>query len=358
MGEMADLIRNAGLEGSTEPGSGIPQAQYVEDLPGDYEDISGYDPMDYGDEDEDEDDGPDEVAEDTTNFATSFRNGPAIPETRQPAKAQPREEAPKGREKGNVHAKLRVVERENRIMQERLNRLIEAITPKPVEEEELEQEIVPFEQDPLTHMVSKLDQVSKKVDKQNQDQKLTREKQEFLRNLEGADQRAAEIAEKIGEDNWVEAMEYLANVRIEDYLERNPDKTRDEANHIIGAAVLKEKVFLESQGRNSAELYLKDAIRFGFRPSSLRQKEVAPVVKAPDKPAARSPRDEIRSANNKGAGTRTTASMNGAPAKQKLSAKGVVGMKESDFRDLVDEVEKERGRGGALKLSDFILPNS
>lgn len=358
MGEMADLLRNSGIDPAKEPG-GEPQAQYIEDLPGDYEDISGYDPMDYGDDDdEDEDDGPDDVAEDVTNYATSFRNGPAIPETKQPSKQPAPERATQKHEKGNVHAKLRVVERENRIMQERLNRLIEAMTPKPVEEEEIEQEIVPFEQDPLVHMVSKLDQVSKKVDKQSQEQKLIREKQEFIRNLEGADQKAAEIAEKIGEENWVEAMEYLANVRIEDFLDRNPDKTRDEANRIIGSAVLKEKVWLESQGRNSAELYLKDAIRFGFRPKGFGKVAEPPAPKPQDKPQPRTARDEIRNANSKGAGTRTTASMNGAPAKQKLSAKGVVGMKESEFRDLVDEVEKERGRGGSLKLSDFILPNS
>lgn len=348
MGEMADLIKNAGLDPSSEPNV------VFEELPGDNEDISGYDPLDYGDDiDDDDDDGPEDVAEDTTNFATSFKNGPAIPENRT-RQAQPQQkQAPV--EKGNVHAKLRIVERQNRVMEDRLNKLIEAITnPVVQEEEEQEPEIVPFEQDPLTHMVSKLDSVAKKVDKQALTQKQLQERERMGKALERADNLTYEMAQKIGENNWQDAMAYLAEVRIEDFLDRNPERTRDEASNIIGAAILKEKINLVNAGRNPAELYLKDAIRFGFRPAEVREQVAQPKAQA----AARNPKDEIRSQNSKGAGTRTTASLNGAPAKQKLSAKAVVGMKESDFRDLVDEVSKERGKNATLKLSDFILPNS
>lgn len=351
MGEMADLIRNQGLEASDEPNV------VYEDLPGDNEDVSGYDPLDYGDDVDDlEDDGPDDVAEDVTNFASNFRNGPAVAEQK-PQRQEPAPQRQPKEEKGNIHAKLRIVERENKIMQERFAQLLDAITnPKVPEVEEEEQEIVPFEQDPLTHMVSKLDRVAKQVDKQSNAQKQQQQKEQIGKALAKADDYTNQMVEKIGEENWQEAMEYLANVRIEDYLDRNPGKTRDEASNIIGAAVLREKISLAASGRDPAELYLKDAVRFGFRPSSLNQKEVAPV--APPKTAPRNAKDDIRNANARNANTRTTASMNGAPAKQKLSAKTVVGMKETDFRDLVDEVTKERGRNGSIKLSDFILPNS
>jgi hypothetical protein len=362
MGEIADLMKNAGVAGRVDHPSydegddGDVNVRYEEDIPGGYEDISGYDPLDYGDDDDDEDDGPDDIAEDTTNFATDFRQGPAIPEVKPQRQAQATTSQPEKGKKGNVHAELRIVQRENRIMQERFAKLLDAITnPQPLAEEEQEPEIVPFEQDPLTHMVSKLDAVSRKVDKQTLTQKQQQERERISGLLHEADNLTTDVANKIGVENWQDAMEYLADVRIEDYLERNPDRTRDEASQIIGAAVLREKVALTAAKKNPAELYLKDALRFGWRPAGQTTQAAQPVQqKAP----VRTAKQEIRDANGKGQGTRTTASLNGAPAKQKLSAKAVVGMKENDFRDLVDDVMKERGRNGSLKLSDFISPNS
>lgn len=364
MGEIADLMKNAGVTGRGEHPSydegddGDVNVRYEEDIPGGYDDVSGYDPMDFGDDDDEEDDGPEETAEDVTNFASSFRDGPAIPEQRQQkTSTQQAPVAEKPGKKGNVHAELRIVQRENRIMQERFAKLLDAITnPQPMQEEEQEPEIVPLEQDPLSHLASKLEQVNRKVDKQNLTAKQQQERERMGKLLSEADDLTAQVAEKIGVDNWQDAMEYLAEVRIEDYLERNPDRTREEANQIIGAAVLKEKVALTAAKRNPAELYLKDALRFGWRPQGQVNQAAAPVPQ--QAPQTRSAKQEIRDANGKGQGTRTTASLNGAPAKQKLSAKAVVGMKENDFRDLVDDIVKDRGRTGAVKLSDFINPNS
>ena len=359
MGQIADLMRDAGIHASTAPGAndGGPDVRYEEDIPGDYEDVSGYDPMDFGDED-DVDDGPDDIAEDTTDFAAEYRSGPAVAPPRAPKQTrQQAPQAPPKEEKGNVYAKLRIAERDKRIMEERFTKLLDAISSPSQEQEEQEPEIVPFEQDPLTHLVSKVDAVNRKMDKQNLSQKQIQERQEVAGLLERADYHTNEIVEKIGEDNWLEAMDYLAEVRIEDFLERNPDRTRDEANQIIGAAVLKEKVALTKAGRNAPELYLKDAIRFGYRPAALSQQQ-APAAPVGTKQPARTAKQEIRDQNSKGQGTRTLGSLNGAPAKEKLSAKAVVGMSEADFRDLVDEATKEKGRNGQMKLSDFIRPNS
>lgn len=345
MGAIADAINNE------------PDVRFSEELPGDNTDISGYDPMDFGDE-EGFDESPDDVAEDLTNFASEFRNGPAIREDNQPnSTKEPQKQPAQQTKAGNVHAKLRIVERENKILADRFNKLVNALTNPPdissIEEEE--EAIVPFEQDPLNHMASQLNQVKKSLEEQKADSKRQEEKRQVATLLSKADDYTLAIVDKVGPEIWDEAMEHLANVRIEDFIERNPDRTRDEASQIIGNAILREKVQLVAQGRNPAEIYLKDAIRFGFRPSALKPQAPQPVAEKPQKPV-RNAKEEIRSQNSKGQGTRTTASLNGAPAKQKLSAKTVVGMDERDFRDLVDEVSKDRR--GDLRLRDFILPNA
>lgn len=345
MGAIADAINNE------------PDVRFEEQLSGDNVDISGYDPMDFGDE-EGFDFAPDDVAEDTTNFATEYRNGPAVKEQKQQDQQQEQQRQPVNQPKaGNVHAKLRIVERENKILADRFNKLVNALTNPPdlSEAEDEEEEIVPFEQDPLNHMASQLNRVTRSLEEQKADVRKNEEKRQVAGLLSKADDYTMEIVDKVGPQIWDEAMEHLANVRIEDFCERNPDRTRDEASQIIGNAILREKVQLVAQGRNPAEIYLKDAIRFGFRPSAAR-KEAAVVAPESVKQTTRTAKEEIRSQNSKGQGTRTTASLNGAPAKQKLSAKTVVGMDERDFRDLVDEVSKDRR--GDLRLRDFILPNA
>ena len=338
-----------------------PDVRYVEDLPGGHKDISGYDPMDFGDDDDDGDDfTPDEIAEDVTDFAASWKSGqPSQPAKQGSAQAPPPDEDAEPKEKkGNIFAENRILKRDMKVMEQRFSQLIEAINnrnqPQEEEGEEEEDNVVPFEQDPLTHLAQKIGSVDKKMEQQKVLEKQRQQQEVIGKYLEKADEYTNQVIEKIGPQYWDEAMEHLANVRIEDFLERNPNKTRNEASELIGAAIINEKIRLVASGRNPAEVYLKDAFRFGYRPTGATQPAKQEPV--PSKPAVPNAKDTIRSQNSKAQNTRTTATLNGAPAKQKLSAKAVVGMAERDFRDLVDDVTKDRR--SEPRLRDFILPNS
>lgn len=336
-----------------------PDVRDVEDLPGGYKDISGYDPMDFGDDDDDRDDfTPDEIAEDVTEFAGTWKSGPADKKAQPIAQPAEQDDQEPKEKKGNIFAENRILKRDMKVMEQRFSQLIDALNnrnqPNEEEQEEEDDDVVPFEQDPLTHLAQKIGSVDKKMEQQKVLEKQRQQQEVIGRYLDKADEYTNQVIEKIGPQYWDEAMEHLANVRIEDFLERNPNKTRNEASELIGAAIINEKIRLVAAGRNPAEVYLKDAFRFGYKPTGADQpvkREVAPL-----KPAVPNAKDQIRSQNSKAQNTRTTATLNGAPAKQKLSAKAVVGMAERDFRDLVDDVTKDRK--SEPRLRDFILPNS
>lgn len=322
-----------------------PAMVMVEGLPGDNEDLSGFDPMDYGDQQP-----PAPVIGDIAQefWTEEDANNLNLPDPT-PAPAKGGESRPQPKPDNAIQARLRIAERENKIFRERLDYILASMAKmnQPQEEEEEEEEITPFEDDPLTHVSQKVDKLGKQLERSEEEKQRQAQVEYAGKLLSKADDYTNEAIAKIGPDTWNAAMMHLANVRIEDYLERNPNYTREEASKAIGAAIVQEKIRMVHEGRNPAEVYLRDAVRFGF---AAAQPKATPAPKS-------SPRTQIQEQNAKDKlGGKSIASVGGAPARARLSAQATLGMDDRLFREVVDDAIRDKG-GRGLSVRDFIQPN-
>lgn len=312
-------------------------------------DISGFDPMDYGDT-QPEPEPVGDIAQE--HWSEEDANNLAAPEPQAPA-PQPRGQA---RSPENaLQARLRIAERnarEGQIYKERLDYIMSRLAEQDQEQEEEEAiEVVPYEEDPVLHQAQKLELVNQRLEQAERQRALDNQRQQIGQLMSKADEYTNAAIAEVGPDIWNQAMQHLAAVRIDDYVERNPHLTRDEASKVIGSAIVKEKIKMVADGRNPAEVYLRDAIRFGFR--------VKPQAQAPQ--ATRQPnptgaRQEIQKANARDrVSGKSIASVQGAPAKARLSASSTLGMDDRLFREMADDAIKEKG--GKLSIRDFVRPN-
>lgn len=338
MPEIADLLNEG------------PEVIYSEGLPGDNEDISGFDPMDFGDEPAEPEPQGDVAQEywteaDADNLKPPVE--PAVGGVQRPSQPQP---TPKP--DNALQAKLRIAEREKKIYQQRLDYILQQLATQnqPPEELEEEENIPDYNEDGLGHIVGKLDKLDRKLERTEAEQKRDQALKYAGSLLSQADTMTNEAIAAVGPDTWNAAMKHLAHVRVEDYKERHPNVTDEEANRFVGDAIIREKIRLVHEGRNPAEVYLKDAVRFGFR---AQQPAAAPAQSK--QPATH--REQIQQQNRRdSSGGRSIASVSGAPPKARLSAQSTLGMDDRHFREVVDDAIRERG-GKELSLRDFIAPN-
>lgn len=186
--------------------------------------------------------------------------------------------------KGDPYARARVLERERdrekrRVadLEQKLNSLTEAITrlaPQVQEEEEEQEPLNPIEaiSRKTDRVLQEMNDLKKQREQEVQHQQLSQEEQIANRGI----QSFMEQAEKAAPGVYQSAVAHLANVKITEYLEDNPDASEDEAKEHVAVWAREFKLRAMREGKNPGEEFLKRSAIHGFNPNVAAKPQKAP----------------------------------------------------------------------------------
>lgn len=270
------------------------------------------------------------------------------------------EEPPK---KGNVHAALRVAqrslvqaERTNQILATRFNQLLEMVqngqfaggqTPQKADAEP-EEPMPSFDEDPMGNISGRLGQVEKMFKSFMENVGKSEQINTTTNALREIDNATAVYAETIGRDTYNDAIQHLAQVRVQEEILNNPGLTEPEAVQIVAQKVINDKIRWARAGVNPGEQWVKQARTLGWRPTS---KGKAPVEKNAN---AREAVARSREKNRKGT---TISRAPGSAASKSLTVDDILKYPERDWDTLMRKSAKAMGKSPRdLKFSDIVPP--
>jgi hypothetical protein len=349
--------------------------------PGDGEPEEGLEPQDDSLDDSEEIDDLDESVEDEevtelSELRQSHKPDELLPEDEEEdgyaqedeeeeAEEEEEEEAQAPRGKGNVHAALRVTERRleasernNQILANRFNQLLEAIQsgqlqqPRPGQgqaEETPDEEIPEFDADPMGNIGGRMGKLEKLVEKfvtgfDKKDQINTT--QNALREIDNA---TVAYAQTIGPANYADAIQYLAQVKVREELLAYPHLTENEAVQSVAQRVINDKIRWAQQGLNPGEQWIKQATNLGWRRGAASARN--------SRGAATDGRDEVARKREKDAKGRTISRAPGTAARKNLTVDDILRYPERDWDTLMRRSAKSLGKKpNELKFSDIMPP--
>jgi hypothetical protein len=246
---------------------------------------------------------------------------------------------------GNPFAALRVANRENRILSERLARVVTVLeqqqSQKPEPEQEPEEEI-DYGADPIGSVNSKVDRLLKESEANKAAEEERRKEAKANEVISKADTGIIKFREKVGPEVYDQAVQHLVKLRMSDLQEVYPNATQDEIANAIMREAIDEKYKLAASGKNPGEVFYNYAIRHGFKPEPKKESK---------KPDAK---EQISRARERDSKSRTIASASGKPPRT-LSADDFIGMSEDDFDDWVTTVAKNKGKStNPLKIREIL----
>jgi len=252
---------------------------------------------------------------------------------------------------GNPFAALRIAERNNKILADRLAQIVERLDSRRAEPEiEEEEEIVDDETNPIPALSQKVDKLLKETKKSKEEQEKDRKLSEVREVLSVADDRIAEFRSSIGVEEYNNAVEYVVNLKVQDFEDVYPDKTRDEIENLVARAAMEEKYNLARSGKNPAQVIYEYAKRHGFRPQKAKSSEDGTTQVRKIDPKQTIKRDKERQDKS-----RTISTTPGKNAKTP-SVDDFVGMSEDEFDDYLTQLEKDKGyrRGGGMRVAEIL----
>lgn len=304
------------------------------------------------------------VVEDDDDDHLDYRSGTKPKDARTVAKesgeeAQGEEEPKSSKKKiGNPFAALRVAEKNNRILNDRLSRLILALEQQKVAqpEEEVPEDEPDFGSDPLGATHAKVEKLLNETKESKEREKKRQEAAQQEEIMRAADQAMMSFKQKVGEDKYQAAILHLVRLRKADIEETMPDLTAEEVDQLVYREAAQEKFHLASRGMNPGETFYKYAVRHGFNPDAFDAAKKAKTAPTQEKKAAApDPRKVIERAKDRDAKSKTIAAAKGKGTSALVSG-DFIGMSDDEFDDYVDRLSKEKNgrRGGSLTVREIL----
>jgi len=246
-------------------------------------------------------------------------------------------EAPR---KGGFHpARLRILERENKVLMRRLDDVLARLEKKeePAQEESIPE--VDFEDDPLKAMHAEQRRIRMEIERDKAERKKRDEENEFRKNMTIANEAIIEFKEAT--PDYGAAIKHLSEIEFEEALEENPDLSDEEVDSLLVERLNDQKLKWIMAGKNPGEELYKRAKRRGYRAE-------APKSAAEKKPDAKAEiADEKKRAQVGSSISRTP----GRSSEGRVTASMIARMSEAEYREYADKLAKEKGR--KLKFRDL-----
>lgn len=201
--------------------------------------------------------------------------------------------------KGNPYARARVLEREKRILEQRMrerddqfNQLIKAIEEGASGKTEDDDEPID-EGDPLTRLDRKQEATNRKLEQLLEQQKESKQVAELMHLEAVANAKIQEFAVRadgVEKDLYKKAAAHYLNVLMSDKLE-DTDLSVEEAKRELAGQIAEMKIKFVKSGKNPGEEFFKRAVLHGF--------VVPKVAESPSPTPAPTAKDQIAKAKGK-----------------------------------------------------------
>lgn len=263
---------------------------------------------------------------------------------------------PQQRDLGNPHARARIAARDARLYKQRFEQLWNWIQEqqKAAAAQEQEQELPPFDEAPIDHLQAKTQLLEKQLQEKQFLEQKQRENEYIMQTLS---QGGTAIQEFNQASNGVyeKAVQHVANVRLNDLLESNPNLTLPEAERYLALEAQKKIFEWTRMGINPAFQFMDEAVRLGFN-WQVYENGTQGVVQQGNDQARR----EIQAQRKRDNAARTISNMPGKSPKRPIQNRDPLKMQDDEFKDVLKILEAERGgaRRAKITMQDFFQAQS
>lgn len=258
----------------------------------------------------------------------------------------------------NVYARARILERDNALLNERLNIILQNMQQVPQAQQQAamqraEDAAPDPELDPIGAMMYEIKSIRNDLAQSKYEQMQAAVRGSRQQQLAHADSMIRQTAAQ-NPDMFNAAILHLAQIVQDQIEDEHPEMTERERLGMVQQAIEAQKLDWISKGKNPGEEYLKRAKRFGFKWEA-----------EPAKPAAQKkqdPREQIRQEKERDTRSRTIGTVKGAPAKPVMSSSAIRKMNDDQFNRWIDASVKdgsltiEAGRYGKTPSFSQLLP--
>lgn len=256
----------------------------------------------------------------------------------------------------NAAARARILERDNRVLQDRLNALVNAISvqqQQPQVQQQVQSE-PDIQEDPVGALYHEIKTIKAKLEENERVQMQRAQAGSVQSKLAYADNMIRQFAAQ-DPAQFNEATTYLAKIVQEQMEEEYPDATEDERLGMVAQTIAQQKLKWVQEGKNPGLEYYKRAKRFGFHWEG--PKPVTPAQAAAT--AEVDARAQIKAEKAKDQKAASLGKTVGAPPKR---GRDVAKMSENEFHTWLStavksgEMRVEPGRTGKTPKFSDLLP--
>lgn len=238
--------------------------------------------------------------------------------------------------KGNVFARNRVLERENKSLMRRMDELISKLDQRVAQPEEPEEPEIEFADDPLRAIHSRQERIERELKREREEAKRKEQEEASRRKMEVANNAIMDFVEETPDYN--DAISHLAEIEFEEALEDNPDLSHEEIDRMLYNKLNEQKLRWIQAGKNPGEELYKKAQRRGYRRQARQQPNAVAELEKERKRAS--------------AGSSISKAV-GRSSEGRVTAGKIARMTDEEYRVWADELVKKRG-GGRIKMRDIM----
>lgn len=223
-------------------------------------------------------------------------------------------------------AQHRILKRENTILQQRFNQLLEVISrAQEGQGPPQEPEALPDpEEDLAGSLIGRLDRLEQANQQDRQERQAREERQALAGEVQAAQQQV--IAYRDTHPEYAPAVEHLVQAVAEEAREEFPTATEAEIQSLLEQETVRRLLQWRRAGLDPGEQLVKLARRRGWQPSQ-------------DSSAGQEdPRQQVRAQRRRSRSASTIAAVPGAGGSKRLTVKDAVGMSEEEWSAKLDKV--------------------
>lgn len=230
--------------------------------------------------------------------------------------------------KGNVFARNRILERENRVILRRMEDLIERLDRQANERQEPEIPEVDFDDDPLRAIHARQQRIEESIRRDREEAQRRELEREMRTRNTVANEAILDFAERT--PDYAQAIEHLAAIEMEEALEENPHLSEDEVDAMMSQKLAEQKIRWIQEGRNPGQELYRRAQRRGYQPRRAA--------------AGGDARREVVAERKRAAAGSSISKAAGRASQGKVNAGAIARMSDAEYREWADARMKAIGK--------------
>lgn len=310
-------------------------------------DVSGYNPMEGIEEDDDTEDDGLEVDPEEVLSEIETEEEPEDVEEEEEQQPEQQQYDP-SRDPNVAWARARLLEKERNALQARLSILVDTLQKAAEAKQEPEEEEEDYSTLPAEEQAAAISKkVLREIEEFKKESQKKREGDSINNAVVAADSQIAMFAQQ--NPLYGPAVAHLAAIELDEFLDLNPGLTPEEAEQRMLVKLQEDKLHWLSLGKNPGVEIWKKSIRRGFQPQAFLQQSAQQSKQEAESKTVQKQKQEtdevaaFKKQKDKKQSARTIASISGSQGHSSVNPKSFQKMSEAQF---ADTMTKLIGRAG------------